>query len=406
MREVILDTNCLLDNVDLSQYSKVYLPITVIEELDKIKHGIDGEKSYKARRAIRQIEDATNVECKPDYTLSLPLWLDRNVPDNKILGFANEICSFNKDALLLSNDVNMRIKARALGIPCEKYNRNDKSDEIYKGFKEIILDEYQMSLHYQCSTNNYGLLNNEYIIIKDGNGEIVDSKRWTDEKGFVSISTKGLNSIYLDEFKPKDIYQMFAIDSLNNTDFSLFTGMAGTGKTQLALSYIMQSLDSKKNTKGKVIIIFNPAKLKNNEQLGYYSGSRTEKLLQNSIGGILSSKLGSVDAIETLINQGKMMIIPTSDIRGIEISDKDILYVTEAQNTDAYTMRTILQRAKDKCKIIVEGDMLEQRDLRNSNPNDNGMMRVIDVFKGTKYFSCVELQKTYRSPISEIAQRI
>jgi predicted ribonuclease YlaK len=191
---------------------------------------------------------------------------------------------------------------------------------------------------------------------------------------------------------------------LVNTDFTLLCGVAASGKTMISLSYIMQNIT--KGKIGKAVIIFNPAKLKNNEQLGYYSGSRIEKMLQNSIGGILSSKLGSIDGVETLINQGKIMLIPTSDIRGIEISEHDVLYVTEAQNTDAYTMRTILQRAKEGCKIIIEGDMLEQQDIRNCSLNENGMMRAIEVFKGTNYFSCIKLKNTYRSPISEIAQKI
>ena len=67
-------------------------------------------------------------------------------------------------------------------------------------------------------------------------------------------------------------------------------------------------------------------------------------------------------------------------------------------------MRTIIQRAK--CKIIIEGDMLEQRDLKGTNPRDNGMQRAIEVFRDTKYFSCVKLKNTYRSPMCEIAQQI
>ena len=111
-------------------------------------------------------------------------------------------------------------------------------------------------------------------------------------------------------------------------------------------------------------------------------------------------------AVETLINQGKLLMIPTSDIRGIEIASNDCLFVTEAQNTDGYTMRTILQRAKEGCKVIVEGDLLEQQDLRHISNQENGMIKAVEVFKGTEHFSCVKLQNVYRSPIAEIAQNI
>lgn len=401
MREVILDTNILINGIDIKQFDKTFIPITVLEELDKIKHTSEGEKNYKARKAIQQIENANNIEYVLDYSYSLPIWLDSKVPDNRILGFAKQIVTVNPNAILLSNDINVRAKAKALKIPCEKFEENNK-EESYKGFKEVTLTEYELATFYECKTNKWDLLDNEYLIIHDGNGDIVDKYKWTDDKGFTTISSKGFKSIYLGDFKPKDVYQMLAMDSLHNVDFTLLSGMAGTGKTQLALSYIMQNIEKI----GKAVIIFNPAKLKNSEQLGYYSGSRLEKLLQNSIGGILSSKLGSISVVETLATNGKFMLLPTSDIRGIEIGEKDVLYVTEAQNTDAYTMRTILQRAKEGCKIIIEGDMLEQRDLRNSSSNDNGMTKAIEAFKGSKYFSCVELQNTYRSPIAEVAQKI
>jgi len=108
--------------------------------------------------------------------------------------------------------------------------------------------------------------------------------------------------------------------------------------------------------------------------------------------------------VESLITQGKLLLIPSAEIRGIEISDSDVIFVTEAQNTDIYTMKTIIQRAKGK--IIVEGDMLEQQDLIHSNNRDNGMRRVIEVFKGSQYFSCVKLKNRYRHPMGDLADKM
>lgn len=401
LQQVILDTNTLIDGVDLSLFSKIYLPITIVEELDKIKHNSEGERQYKARKAIKQIKEATNIEYKLDYSYSLPIWLGNSVPDNRILGFSKEIALENPGAVLVSRDYNMLIKGRALGLKCEEY-KGDNKDEIYTGYKEISLSQEELAEHYQNPINRFRLLNNEYLIIKDSNGEIIDKQKWIDDKGFSPVSSKPFKSIYFPDFKPRDTYQMLAMDSLIKDEFTLLFGKAGSSKTYISLSWIMQNIHTSKIN--KCVIIFNPAKLRNNEQLGYYSGSRIEKLLQNSIGGILSSKFGDMTLVESLINNGKLMIIPTSDIRGIEISENDCLYVTEAQNTDAYTMRTIIQRAKEGCKIIIEGDMLEQQDIRNCK--ENGMMRIIDVFKGTKHFSCVKLKNVYRSPIAELAQNI
>lgn len=402
MREVILDTNILLDGVDLSQFYKVYLPITVLEELDSIKHKSEGELNYKARKAIKQIEEVNNVEYKLDYSFSLPIWLDRDVPDNRIIGFAKDIITINPDVVLISNDVNVRVKAKALGIPCEKFDGNSNEIEIYKGYKEVTLSEYEMSLHYQCPINKYGLLHNEYLLIRDGNGEIVDRQRWTDEKGFIPLSTRTLKSVYFGDLKARDAWQMMAIDSLNSTNITLLFGVSGSAKTLLSLAWIMQNIQSGKI--GKAVIIFNSVPLKNNKQQGFYPGDRNQKLLQSSLGGILSSKFGDMTMVETLITQGKLLLIPSAEIRGVEVADNDCIFVTESQNTDIYTMKTIIQRAKGK--VIIEGDLLEQQDLLNNNPKDNGMMRTIEIFKGSQYFSCVKLKNRYRHPMGDLADKM
>ncbi len=403
MQKCFVDTNVLLNSdFKFELYDKVYLSIISIEELDVLKR--DEKIGYQARLAIKKIKSANNKEIILSGSSERINHFLEHGNDNIILSFALDVYTVDKDCVFVTDDYCLSIKAQALGLPCKMFAFNIDLDNLYTGYKEVVLNEEEMSQHYQHPFNRWGLLDNEYLIIKNSDGEVVDKQRWTIDKEFVPIVSKGFKSIYLDDFKPKDVYQMLAIDSLNNTDLTLLYGMAGVGKTQISLSYIMQNIASGKI--GKAVIVFNPVKLKNNEQLGYYSGSRVDKILQNSIGGILSSKLGDMITVETLINQGKLMLVPTSDIRGIEISDKDVLYVTEAQNTDAYTMRTILQRAKEGCKIIIEGDMLEQQDIKNGSLRENGMMRVIEVFKGTKYFSCVKLQNVYRSPITQIAQQI
>jgi len=316
----------------------------------------------------------------------------------------------DKDCILITDDYGMLIKCRALGLPCQLFD-NDKND-IYKGYKEIILSDLELADYYQ-KTNNFQNLNNiknewdllinEYLLLKDDNGKTINKIKWT-EKGFKSINTKPFKSIYFPDFKPKDEYQMMAMDSLINDDLTLLFGKAGTAKTMLSLSWIMQNIHMGKI--GTCVIGFNPVKLKNSEALGFYSGNRNEKLLQNSIGGILSSKLGSMDLVNSLISNNKLMLIPTSDIRGIEVSDQDCIFVTEAQNIDSYTAKTIIQRAKEGCKVIIEGDILEQQDIRNSNLKESGMYRIIEVFKGDTYFSCVKLKNIYRGHLADVAQSI
>jgi len=407
--EQYIDTNVFMDNPKevFEEFEHIFLAGWIPSELDKLKvNGKTEETKFKARQASRYLDDN---EDKITYIINetpinnLPSYYDKDNMDNKILSVLKQRMDEGRKIFVYSNDILFRQKCKELGIPYSKYGGNKGSpDGIYKGYKEVTLSEYELSIHYQCPINNFGLLNNEYLIIKDETGTIIDKQRWTDEKGFVPIGAKPLKSLYLGDIKSRDTYQMMAIDSLNNMDFTLLFGVAGSAKTLLSLGWIMQSIQTQKIN--KAVIIFNSVPLKNSQSQGFYPGDRNQKLLQSSLGGILSSKLGDMTMVETLITQGKLMLVPTCDIRGIEISEHDCLYVSEAQNIDAYTMRTILQRAKGK--IIIEGDMLEQRDLRSSNPQDNGMLRAIEVFKGTKYFSCVKLKNTYRSPIAEIAQQI
>jgi len=409
MKKIFIDTNIIMQygEVVFKNNDKILIHITVLEELDHINHTSESpNKKYCARKALHIIEKYLNSEMleiiidEPKY--KLPSTLDFQKNDHRILAMAKDLYDKDNEVLFITDDLNLLLKAQSINLPCEKFTELG-DDNLYIGYKEVIMDDYEMSVHYECPVNKWGLFENEYLIIKNADGKIVDKQRWTNN-GFAQVASRGFKSVYLGNIKPKDTYQMLAIDSLNNTDFTVLYGHAGTAKTLLSLCWVMQNIESGKI--GKCVIIFNPAKLKNNDSLGYYTGNRTEKLLQNSIGGILSSKFGDMIAVETLINQGKLLIIPTSDIRGIEISDNDCLFVTEAQNTDSYTMRTILQRAKEGCKVIVEGDILEQQDLRHISSKENGMIKILEVFKGSNRFSCVRLKNVYRSEIAELAQNI
>ena len=82
MKKIIVDTNVLMQDINLSNYEKVIVPVVVLEELDKHKHSDNSEKSYKARRAVHKIKNANNIEFKVNYSYSLPIWLDVKSPDN------------------------------------------------------------------------------------------------------------------------------------------------------------------------------------------------------------------------------------------------------------------------------------------------------------------------------------
>lgn len=404
MKSVIVDTNAFIDGLNPFDYEKIILVATVSEELDQLKRNRNELLAQSAKQAIKNLEDAFDcgiVEFKTSFSCSFPL--DLSIPDNRILAFAKEICAYEKEAVLISADHNVVLKAKCLDIPCEYYKAHDICKKVYSGYKEIRLSDNEMAKFYENKTNIFDLQDNEYLILRTEDGTLVDKLRWT-KKGFVSIYKKTLDSIALGRFKPKDVYQECAVDSLMNTEFTLLTGPAGTAKTMSALSYIMQELQSGKRTSCK--IIFSNAPLRNNKEIGFLPGDVNSKLLGGSLGGILSSKLGDMLQVEQLIAQGKLVLIPSSGIRGIEISENDILFITEAQNMDAYTMKTALQRVKDGTKVIIEGDIEEQVDAIHCEGRMNGMVRAINQFTGTSVFSCVRLVNIYRGEIANIAQNM
>ena len=153
----------------------------------------------------------------------------------------------------------------------------------------------------------------------------------------------------------------------------------------------------------KIYIVHSFETLKNAKTLGFLPGDKYEKILGSNLGTILSTKFGGLTVLKGLIEVNKVEIIPTSDLRGVEFGSRDLVFMTESQNIDTYTMKTLIQRCALGCKIIIEGDMLEQVDIRAT---ENGMKKLIEVFADSEYFSCVKLKKNHRNPISILAENI
>lgn len=389
---------CLDTNVHLRMqenqfcHDDIIVPITVLEELDGINHGQNPELSYLQRRAIKRI-------LQREYSVDV-LDLDKEYKllnnDQKIILYAKK----NK-ATFVTMDAAAYMMAKAMGVKAEYIDKNE-TKEIYKGYREVVMDEKQMADFYSDLTKNIGFNTNEYMALYDTNNNLVDCLKW-DGNSFVNLNTRKIKSKYLEPIVPleDDFTQRFAFDSLYSKDITCLLGRAGTGKTILSLSYLFQALDTNKVRKAYIVYSFEP--LKNNRTLGFLPGDKTEKIFGSGLGTILQTKLGGLEVLRGLMENNKVEIVPTCDLRGVEFGSEDLVFITEAQNTDAYTMKTLIQRCKEGCKIIIEGDALEQVDVR---AEINGMEKLIDVFKGSKYFSCVKLKTVHRSPISMIAENI
>ena len=242
----------------------------------------------------------------------------------------------------------------------------------------------------------------QYLIVRS-EGVVFGAFKFLGEKEWLEIEPEKLGNGYMSTIEPKDIYQQCAINSLINDDFTIITGRAGTGKTLLSLTYAIREVQNKRE---KLVIFANPVKTKGAEQLGFYPGDRTEKLLQNSIGAMLSSKLGDKEGTNMLLEDSTIEILPISDIRGYEVGPNQIMYITEAQNLSVDLLKLAIQRCAEGSKIILEGDPCTQVDHYSFSGDGNGLKRAIEVFNGTLGFSHINLPNIYRSKIADKAEEM
>lgn len=209
------------------------------------------------------------------------------------------------------------------------------------------------------------------------------------------------------EIKPynNDVYQQFLFDSLRNNKITATRGPAGAGKSLVSLAYLFECLE--KGKIDKIVVFCNPVATVNSARLGFYPGSRDEKLLDSQIGNMLGSKFGGRLAVEGLIARDKLELLPLSDIRGYDTSGMRAgIYVTEAQNLDRTLMKLALQRIGEDCICILDGDDESQVDLAAYSGKNNGLKRVSQVFRGKDIYGEVKLQNIHRSEIAKIAQDI
>jgi len=205
--------------------------------------------------------------------------------------------------------------------------------------------------------------------------------------------------------KNNDAYQQIAMDSLANNQITMLRGPAGSGKSLLSFGYMFSLLEQGKID--KIVVFCNTVATKGSAKLGFYPGSRTEKLLDSQIGNFLISKLGERLMVEKLIADGQLILLPMSDIRGFDTSGMNAaVYITEAQNLDKELMKLALQRIGEDCICILDGDSDAQVDLNIYAGNNNGMRRVSKVYRGVDFYGEVTLNNIYRSKIANLAQKL
>lgn len=225
----VVDTNIVMGNIVFSEYERIYVPLPVLEELDRHNHFSSEEKAYASRCGLRNLKfsDVNNhnisyvAECPIDILDNMPAWLDMKVKDNIILAYTyNIIKNVDNQAILLTHDMNMSLKAKALGLPCIFYNGSTEN-EIYKGVLEFTGNEDEYNEYFEKVKDS--MFVNQYLVFHNTSTGTDSELRFDGEK-FVSLKLPSNKII-----KAKNALQRCALDLLNNDSITSVAILGGYG---------------------------------------------------------------------------------------------------------------------------------------------------------------------------------
>lgn len=384
----------------------------VLEELEDIKSrsNRDADVKFAARKVLQDLDahyGSYEILMYNDEFVEPLVSAGLSITnDVKIIACALDFAKQRPgdEIIFVSNDLICRHIA-SMFLPVEQVVEEDYD---YDGYKEMYLTEEEMNDFYSNPDKNiYDLYINQYLLIYNKEtGEYVDSVCWTGSE-YRHLTFGNFTSHFFGDVKPmkNDVYQALAADSLINNKITLIKGPAGSGKTYLSLGYLMHRLERHKID--KIIVFCNTVATKNSAKMGYYPGTRDEKLLDSQIGNLLISKFGGRIMVEQMINEEKLVLLPLSDIRGYDTSGMRAgIYISEAQNLDIDLMKLTLQRIGDDSICIIDGDCKTQVDDIHFAGSNNGMRRASQVFRGSDIYGEVTLKNIHRSKIALLAENM
>lgn len=431
----VVDTNVILHSHQaLFSFKEhdVVIPLGVIEELDRFK-GINDEKGREARQASRELDNlrnrgnlSTGVTLESGGTLQIMIDSENEMPygygldthkvDNRILACALTLKKAGRNPILISKDINCRIKADALGIAAEDFETNKIDiDELYTGWRELVMPVSRIEAFLRDEGLAYDqndLFRNEFILLK-----AAENENKTALAKYDGVQKKLLPLFHLNSkpwgVEPMNLQQKFAIELLLCNEIQLVTlvGRAGTGKTLLALACGLQkTIDEHLFRK---LLVSRPI-MPLGKDIGYLPGSKDEKLshwmqpIFDNLEFVMDRLYKNSDDVDKkirfLIESQKVQIEAITYIRGRSIP-KQYLIVDEAQNLTPHEVKTIISRAGEGTKVVLTGDPY-QIDNPYLDSSSNGLNFVIEKFKDHNLFGHIILHKSERSSLSALASEL
>lgn len=436
-KNFVLDTNVILhDYKCLSNFEEndIYLPIIVLEELDHFKKGNE-QLNFNARQFARELDDLIDdnlftsgaslgdekgrlfILAKNVFPKELQEAFMEKTPDHLILGATIQLTKDqpNIKTILVTKDINLRMKARALGILAEDYITDKVTNMDVFDREELVFDDVNPELIDKLYASSEGVDVNEFAFKSDIDPNdcfVLKSNRASALARYIPSEDKVQRVEKTRAFgiEPRNAEQAFAMEVLLDDRVQLvaLTGRSGTGKTLLALAAALH-----KNEDYKQILLARPIVALANKDLGALPGDAQEKVAPymqplfdnlNVIKNNFSYQGKEMAILDELQKNNKLVIEALAFIRGRSLSETYFI-IDEAQNLTPHEIKTIITRAGEGTKIVFTGD-IHQIDSPYLDMQSNGLVYMIDRMKGQDLFAHVNLIKGERSELSELASNL
>jgi PhoH-like ATPase len=429
----IFDTSVLIDNPFAFkdfENSDIIIPIAVFNELDSLKKQ-PHERGRNARVCIKTLEEIclqgninTGIAIDNNSILKIDVkyysqeecaqYGNVNYGDTQILACLIDKYTLNNDTTLVSNDINLRIKARARGVSAISHLTENKFfHELYTGCQIIenkdASDELQSNLTIDPAKYNLELLPNECVIFKNEGYDVLGRK-------VSPNSIKLVTKQYPWGIKAKNNEQQLAIDMLMDPSIDLITisGRAGTGKSLVTFAAAIEQVINRRDYNR--VVIYRPIQAVGND-VGFLPGELTEKLMywfsaaydtfdylfSNSSSKAYANS-NSKQALEMFQKKNLIEFGALTYIRGRSIPQV-FLIVDEVQNINIENIKTVLTRIGTNAKIVLLGD-IEQIDDPTLDANNNAMTHIIEKFKTCEFAAHITFTKGERSKLATFAADI
>jgi PhoH-like ATPase len=421
----LTDSNC----INSFGNNDIVIPLKVLEEIDKHKKRQDSVGS-QARSTIRSLDGLRDkgslskgvridkgmgmIRVSSYNPLCLPDDLDLEDPDNQIIATAlseQEVAPKSRKVVVVSRDINMRVKCDALGLLTEDYNAEqvvDHAEGLYTGRAEILVDEQDIDRFYAgdelwIDLKEHVLYPNQFVmLISNSNDKKTALAKFENYNTPLQKIVRSNKKIWSTE--PRNKEQQFAFELLLDPAIPVVSlvGKAGSGKTLLALASGLEQTFGKGALYRKIVVTKPVEPV--GKDIGFLPGSMEEKMLPwlAPIQDNLQFLMGDDKAtLELYMDKGQIEVEAMTFIRGRSISNAFIV-IDEVQNMTQHEIKTVLTRVGEGTKIVLTGD-IEQIDNVYIDATNNGLSYVVERLKDEQITGHVTLLKGERSKVATIA---